>query len=65
MPDLTPWRIEMKEVTDLFLCVTSSDTARIQEAHILAEQIPCGWIETNKTTFSAQVPGITELRHGD
>ena len=36
---------EMAGLADYSLCIDSSDTARIQEAHILAGHMFCDWIE--------------------
>ena len=45
------------QVSDAAFRVASKDTARIQEAHILAGHILCDWIEVALCSAKAQVAG--------
>lgn len=56
---------KLKEIADFLFCVDSTDTARSQEARILAGHILCDWIEMEWLHSPGQIPGIAELRHGD
>jgi len=51
---------KMAEVTDHLFVVASSDTARIQEAHILVGHMFCDWIEQDWVQRQAAVQETTE-----
>lgn len=51
-------------LADMTFCVSSSDTARVQEAHILVGHILCDWVElewiqsTSKDRIESAEPGV-------
>jgi len=48
---------ELANIADVVISVASRDTARIQEAHILAGHILCDWVETALFSSEMQLPG--------
>ena len=41
---------KLKKITDVTLCVSSNNTQRIQESHILIGHIICDYVEKNLTS---------------